>query len=353
MDFWVIFLTGLTTGGLTCLAVQGGLLATAIVRPVSITPSAPSKGKKKTQPAPAQTGVQLPKDPLPILVFLGTKLAAYTLVGFLLGALGSAFRITPPVQAVMQFIVGMFMVVTALNLLNVHPFFRRFTIQPPKFLTRYIRNRAKQGDVFAPAILGALTIFIPCGTTQAMMVLALSTRDALLSALVMFVFVLGTSPTFFILGYAATRLRGKVATIAVAAAAILILFMGLASIDGGLNLLGSPLAPSQIIAGILGQNSAPAASGEISAGVQELRIVADGRGYTPNVFAAAPDQPIRLRMVTQENYSCSSVFVIPALGIEKVLPVTGETVIDLPAQPAGQLRFSCGMGMYTGVIRIG
>lgn len=30
MNLWVIFLTGLTVGGLTCLAVQGGLLASVI-----------------------------------------------------------------------------------------------------------------------------------------------------------------------------------------------------------------------------------------------------------------------------------------------------------------------------------
>lgn len=32
------------------------------------------------------------------------------------------------------------------------------------------------------------------------------------------------------------------------------------------------------------------------------------------------------------------------------MPETGETLIDLPAQPVGPLRFSCGMGMYGGVI---
>lgn len=30
MDLWLIFLTGLTVGGLTCLAVQGSLLASTI-----------------------------------------------------------------------------------------------------------------------------------------------------------------------------------------------------------------------------------------------------------------------------------------------------------------------------------
>ena len=30
MSLWIIFLTGLTTGGLSCLAMQGGLLASVI-----------------------------------------------------------------------------------------------------------------------------------------------------------------------------------------------------------------------------------------------------------------------------------------------------------------------------------
>ena len=32
------------------------------------------------------------------------------------------------------------------------------------------------------------------------------------------------------------------------------------------------------------------------------------------------------------------------------MPETGETLIDLPAQEVGTLRFSCGMGMYRGQI---
>lgn len=38
------------------------------------------------------------------------------------------------------------------------------------------------------------------------------------------------------------------------------------------------------------------------------------------------------------------------MGIQQILPETGETVIDIPAQPAGSLRFTCGMGMYGGAI---
>jgi hypothetical protein len=41
MDLWVIFLTGLTTGGLSCLVVQGGLLATAISWTATMVHGAP------------------------------------------------------------------------------------------------------------------------------------------------------------------------------------------------------------------------------------------------------------------------------------------------------------------------
>ncbi len=38
------------------------------------------------------------------------------------------------------------------------------------------------------------------------------------------------------------------------------------------------------------------------------------------------------------------------MGIQQILPETGETLIELSTQPVGQLRFACGMGMYSGVI---
>src|SRR5258708_14127029 len=165
MNLWVIFFTGLTTGGVTCLAVQGGLLASAMTRQVTVpvlTPHKKRKGPKaKNKTAPSLTSTQLPKDPWPIVYFLAAKLLAYTVLGFLLGMLGSALQITPTAQAIMQIVAGLFMLATALNMLNVHPIFRYAVIQPPKFLTRLVRNQAKSQEVFAPAILGLMTVFIP------------------------------------------------------------------------------------------------------------------------------------------------------------------------------------------------
>jgi sulfite exporter TauE/SafE len=122
MNLWAIFLTGLITGGLTCLAVQGGLLAATIAQREE------EKLKEKAKGGNA----------VPILTFLVAKLVAYTLFGFLLGWFGSLFELSLSARVILQFVVGTFMLGTALNILNVHPIFRYFIIQPPRFLMRLV-----------------------------------------------------------------------------------------------------------------------------------------------------------------------------------------------------------------------
>ena len=157
INLWTIFITGLVTGGLSCLAVQGGLLAATIAQ------NEEEKLKSKTK----QTG-----NAMPILAFLTAKLVAYTALGFLLGWFGSLFQISLATQVVMQFLVALFMIGTALNILDVHPIFRYFAIQPPRFVTKLVRNQSKSKSLFAPALLGAFTVFIPVSYTH----LACATR---------------------------------------------------------------------------------------------------------------------------------------------------------------------------------
>jgi sulfite exporter TauE/SafE len=347
MDLWIVFLTGLTTGGLTCLAVQGGLLATALAKQVPV--NAPG-GK-------ARQGIQFPRRPLPVIAFLTAKLVAYTLLGLLLGALGSALQLSPTVTGIMQLAAGLFMLATALNMLNVHPIFRYVVIQPPKAFTRLLRNRARSQELFAPALLGALTVLIPCGTTQAMEALAISSGSAIAGALVMFAFVLGTSPTFFVLGFLATQIRGRFQAIFATAAALLIIVLGFLAIDGGLKVLGAPFAPSRLLASLaprpyLYESSAPTQAARLVNGVQEVTIYATNYDYSPGHYTARSGVPLRLRLVTDETYACTREFTIPSLGIWQILPATGEVVLDLPPQQPGDLYFVCGMGMFGGVIAI-
>ena len=244
------------------------------------------------------------------------------------------------------------MVGNALRMFNVHPIFRYFAVEPPKFITRYIRRRAKNGEsFFASLFLGALTVFIPCGVTQAMMAVAVGTGNAFQGAALMFAFILGTSPVFFVVAYLAMQLGARLEKWFLRFVAVVLLVLGLVSVNSGLTLAGSPLSVTNMIqAAKASQPDLASASIPQSDGVT-LYLSAGNSGYSPRVLHARSDIPITLNIVTNQTYSCSRAFVIPTLGIEKLLPASGNETISIPAQVAGTvMRFSCSMGMYTGEI---
>lgn len=340
VNFWLIFLTGLTTGGLSCLAVQGGFLATALTHEVE---DEVKEGLKKVSSG------RLIK---PLIFFLLAKLLAYTFLGFLLGWLGSVLQLSAYTRAILQIGIGIFMAGTALRMLDVHPIFRYFNLEPPKVITRFIRKFAKNNhdDLVTPTFLGLLTVFIPCGITQAMMALAVGSGNSLVGALVMFSFILGTTPLFFGLAYLATRLGEGLHRQFLKVAALTVLVLGIISVDSGLNLAGSPISVSTIKDAILSIGVVKLTDVS-SSSPGEITVNVTNSGYSPALFLAHANEMLRINLVTNNTFGCSRAFVIPSLGIEKILPTTGTETIDLPAQPVGTLRFSCSMGMYRGEIQ--
>lgn len=357
MDSQIVasFLTGLTAGGLSCFAVQGGLLSGSFARQAE--PSAPAvpPGRKAARKAALEAKpAGSPRDlALSTLLFLAAKLAAYTLLGFGLGWLGSIFTLSPVLKGVIQIAVGIFLVGNGLRMFNVHPFFRIFSFEPPSSVTRYIRKISKGNDRLAtPLFLGALTVLIPCGVTQAAMAVAVGTGSPLLGAAIMAAFVLGTSPTFFGVTVLAASLAKVFQKTFLPIVATSVLILGLVSIDGALNLVGSPVSSATLWRAL--SQPAPAAAQSISSAPlsNEIKINVLDTGYSPAEFNAPAGQEIQVVLTTRNTRSCSRAFTIPALGIQLLLPATGEKVIKLPAQPAGtKLRFTCSMGMYNGVIR--
>ena len=183
----------------------------------------------------------------PIVLFLAAKVVAYTALGFLLGLLGSVFQLTPTMRVALQVGIGIFMVGNALRMLNVHPIFRYFALEPPRFVTRYIRRKSKgEASNATPLFLGALTVLIPCGVTQAMMAVAMASGSAVVGATTMFAFTLGTTPVFFALAYLATRLGQRLEKSFMRVVAVVVLVLGLISIDSALTLAGFPYSVTNL-----------------------------------------------------------------------------------------------------------
>lgn len=340
MNLWTVFLTGLITGGLSCMAVQGGLLAATLVQ------------KEENRLRDKTTGGRA----LPIAAFLTTKIIAYTILGALLGLFGSFFRLSISTQVFLQTAVGIFMIGTALNLLQVHPIFRYFVIQPPRFLLKIIRKESKSGDLFAPAFLGALTVFIPCGTTQAMMALALATANPLYSAMVMFAFTLGTAPVFFIFGLLATRLSGLFQKSFAKIAASFIMLLAIFNINAALVLSGTKYnlayfwhdfnctVLSNCRGEVLAKSLHP---------LKEADIYFNSGGYSPESVTVERNSEVKLNLINEKGEGCIQAFVIPKLNIQKIVRTGTRTSVSFQAPETPQdLTFSCGMGMYSGIIKV-
>lgn len=85
---------------------------------------------------------------------------------------------------------------------------------------------------------------------------------------------------------------------------------------------------------------------EIRDGVQYITIDAKG-GYSPNSSIAKAGIPTKLIVKTNGTYDCSASLVIRQANFQKILPQTGETVVDIGIPEAGvPLQGVCGMGMY-------
>jgi hypothetical protein len=277
---------------------------------------------------------------------------------------------------------------TALRMLNVHPIFRYFGIEPPSFVTRYLRRTAKQGtdSAVTPLFLGALTVLIPCGVTQVVMASAIASGDPIVGAATMFAFTLGASPVFFALAYLATQLGQRLEARFIQVVAVLILVLGLVSIEAGLNLMGAPVSYARLKAWLttpvsLTVQTLPIAVAQdtfepalpagwkvyssdettpmaVTLGLQPsgdvVVIQALNYGYAPNVVTAPAGKPLQLQVVTNSTYGCTRAFTIPQLNIHDILPDSGVTSFDLPAQTAGTtLFYTCAMGMYSGQIQFG
>jgi len=77
MNLWLIFLTGLTSGGVTCAAMQGGLLASIIAN---------QKRDETETNLPASRAKSFDiGDWGPVSAFLSTKLLSHIILGALLG----------------------------------------------------------------------------------------------------------------------------------------------------------------------------------------------------------------------------------------------------------------------------
>ncbi len=301
----------------------------------------------------------------PHLYYHSFKLLSYTAVGAILGAIGSALNIGP-IRGGVSIFAGIFMLIMAINMLNLFPGLRRVNLSMPRGLTAWLFKRetaAKTHDrevaatgrqsYTAPIVFGSLTGLMPCGPLQAMQLNAAGLGSAFAGGLSMFVFGLGTVPLMLGFGsftsLASHGLKKRVMKLS----AVVVAILGLIMLNRGLVLQGIPynfntaqVALKQAV-GI--QDKAATGSSKIAKGVQVVNLEVSGTTYNPSTLVVQQGMPVKLVIDHKDNNACAAQIVFPAWGVFRDLPV-GKTVITFTPKESGTFSFSCGMGMMQGSV---
>lgn len=327
----VVFLIGITAGVSTCMALVGGLILGASANYAKIHPES--------------TGLQ---KFIPHLYFNLGRIISYFLLGGVIGLLGSVFQLSSSLLGILTIAVGMVMLLLGGQLIDIFPVLKNYSFTIPKGIARFVGL-----DHQNPAIMGALTFFLPCGFTQAMQLYAMSTGSALSGALTMGVFALGTAPGLLSVGGLSAVVKGRSSRLFFKTAGLVVIFLSLFNISNGLNLLGlNPLISltgTPVNEAKAGNITDPAVT--LENGVQVVRMRQVSNGYVPNKFTVKKGIPVRWVIDSVDSNTCAASIVSQQLGIRKSLQA-GNNIIEFTPDTVGNVRFSCSMGMYTGIISV-
>lgn len=315
-SYSILFLLGIATS-LHCLSMCGGIV---------ISQSMAFKNPIKST-----------------FLYNAGRVIAYTVVGAIVGGIGSVVSFSPMLKGYITIFAGSFMILMGLSMLEPLSFLRRYVKLPRIF---DVSNISKNRNT--PFYIGLATGLMPCGPLQTMQIYALGTGSVLKGALSMFIFSIGTVPLMMglgtISGYISNGLNKKLLKVS----SVLVMVLGIIIINRGLALQGKPTLT--YFTGSK-QTVSEAMLPEIINSFQVINTSANNNGYEPNFFIVEKGKPVNWVITGDAVNSCNNEIVIPELKISQQIE-EGYNVIRFTPETEGQLGFSCWMGMLDGMFLV-
>lgn len=300
----LFFLLGILASLSSCSAVVGGLL-------LSISPNWP--GFKSH------------------LLFNLSRIITFVVLGGLLGFIGSFINISSSFFPFIIVIVSLIMVYFSLPLLGIN--LPKIYLFPKKVLNKTFSQN------LSPIIFGILTFLLPCGFTFTAQSSALISANPLRGSLILFLFVLGTTPSLLIIGFFSSKLF-KSPTLSKKfsiLAGILILFFALSNIFTQTK----NLFPQKTNSSILD-----------SSHQQIINMTVTNSAYLPSYFEVKTNTPIIWQIIPKGITSCTTTIISPSI-LDKPIKLSPyqNTNVEFTIKKPGTYRFFCSMGMVTGIIK--
>ncbi|GHV94015.1 heavy metal-associated domain-containing protein [Spirochaetia bacterium] len=371
MGYGMLFVIGLITS-VHCIAMCGGINLSQCLKggaPPSLQPATQSFAT----PPP---GGSTPKPPLnpavlfPSILYNAGRVISYTVVGIIVGALGSVITVSGRFQGIVQLAAGVFMVIMGINMLGIFQgsigtALRRLNLHMPKIFARKIDEQKSANK--NPLIIGLLNGFMPCGPLQAMQLYALSTGSPIAGGVSMFLFSMGTVPLMFGIGALGSFLSGakghdfsrKVMKVG----AILVTVMGMTMFTYGWGLAGYNFNFADKIAAAINPLAAQSGgAGEgafaqgtlvpvIKNGVQMVNSTLSGGRYPAITVQQGIPVKWTINAPASSINGCNNRMIVREYGIEHRFQ-PGENVIEFTPVKSGKFSYSCWMGMIRSSITV-
>jgi sulfite exporter TauE/SafE/copper chaperone CopZ len=207
------FIIGIVASLSSCLAVVGGLILS-----LSAKIARDDNGKDKK----------------PFILFHGARLLAFAFLGGVLGLIGKAIGVSFIFSTILGIIASLVMLLLGVNLLGI---IRKNKFTLPSNLFSFFRKA--EHATWAPIILGIGTFFLPCGFTQAMQIVALSSGSFMSGLLILFSFALGTLPVLALLSFSSISFaQSKYAPLFFKSAGVVVVGLALFNLINSLVVVG-------------------------------------------------------------------------------------------------------------------
>jgi plastocyanin domain-containing protein len=81
-----------------------------------------------------------------------------------------------------------------------------------------------------------------------------------------------------------------------------------------------------------------------------VKVTISSKGYTPGTIKVKKGQKVRLLLTRTDEKNCGSEIVFSSLNVRKTLPLGKTVTVEFTPSEAGEINFTCGMGMMKGKI---
>lgn len=309
MGYWALFVVGSLTS-VHCVAMCGGLHL----------PHASNDNRK----------IAIANS---ILYNLG-RVFAYGLVGGVVGLIGEVVALSTGSKALITILSAIFMLIMGLNMLDTFPILKKIKIRIPWYKAIRVKSRKS-------FVMGMLNALVPCGPLQTMQLYALGNGSFISGFFSMVVFGLGTIPLMLLIMITSSLTVKKHSKMIMKASAIIVVVMGVAALNRGINLSGYNIFADK----------SNGVQTKIVDGIQVVETKLQSGSY-PNL-EVKEDIPVKwILTATKETINgCNNEIIIPKYGIKKKLNV-GDNIIEFTPTESGDISYTCWMGMIHGNIKV-